>query len=354
MLFIISVIILCLSTALTLFSIFFNYDEDKPVKLSKYGWIAVVLALLLAFSNGVVKTIENSENKKQQIYNDSLQNSLILKNELLLKTITRFETSSNTNMDEINSEIKSNLVEIKNTNNKLNKIASKIENSQSKLIRQIHEDSHTMPDSMEFRLVFGFKNNEELFQKIIDTLKQKGYNLSEIEELRSKRKNGQPLHKVHDKGTYIRGIEVPLETILFDFCLFDFTYNTETEFYGGFEAAPRKFKSEFEISDNSEYLNISLDFMAEVFHTSKISNIYDLCRLVPDIRINFVGDLIVKEPYWKDYDVYYIEMIYKNKHMILENTLDKETNNLIEVNRDKHGIHIRPKFNNCWYETLDE
>lgn len=90
-LFIISLIIGLFSTSLTIFSIFFNYDEEKPVKLSIWGWVAVFVTIILAISGSGVKYIEYKSSLKGKTIADSLQNVLFKKNDTLVYIINKFE-----------------------------------------------------------------------------------------------------------------------------------------------------------------------------------------------------------------------------------------------------------------------
>ena len=66
--------------------------KKKPVKLSKWGWVAVLVTIILSISGGGVKYLEHKSSLKGKAAADSLQNELIKKNDRLVQIISEFES----------------------------------------------------------------------------------------------------------------------------------------------------------------------------------------------------------------------------------------------------------------------
>jgi len=119
--FILSLTVSLLTAALTIFSIFFNYDDKKPVKISKWGWIAVGVTILLTATSGIVKTAEHRSTQKKQAEAikqkheaDSLTTILLNKNSQLTELILSFQDTSFKSLNNINSNVIANLKSLQN------------------------------------------------------------------------------------------------------------------------------------------------------------------------------------------------------------------------------------------------
>jgi hypothetical protein len=99
--FIISIIIVILTTSLTIFSIFFNYDQKKPIKISRIGWLAIAISIILASMNLILKNVEENKAKIEMQKTISLQEELIAKNDELSEYLKIVHHHNKRNLDSI-------------------------------------------------------------------------------------------------------------------------------------------------------------------------------------------------------------------------------------------------------------
>ena len=283
MLFTIGLIILVLSTFLTIFSIFFNYDEEKPVKLSKWGWVAVAGALALAIGNGVVKKIEHDQGEVAKIKNDSLQTALIAKNDRLLHLVESLEDSSMQSFENINEQIGSSLSSLNQTNLQLATVANRISESQAEVQKSIFEASHTLPDSFK-----GGYITIDVIQFSIDTSmlaiemqqSMEEENIRTYEELRAiqdiLRKYNFPNNQ--ERNLYVDLSRNGIHNLMTSHLIISLELDQENNAYMNSRIFEEDINYNYASIEGDSALRIYAFFDISVDLPANYSNIYDLCK----------------------------------------------------------------------------
>jgi ABC-type multidrug transport system fused ATPase/permease subunit len=332
-LFLINTIIVTLTTLLTLFSILFNYEKNKTVKLGKFGWLAIFVALLLAFFSVSLKNIERKQIRTNQVATDSIRTVLINKNDLLVEVISSLKDESKTEFEMISNKVEMNLNQLdsvgKNINREFTEVVNSLKKTEGKIQRKIYESNYRFPDRFESFIDISIGLSKESYNK----LKQK-LNLSNL---------------VADDSRVAKSIG---EHILVGLKA-DLDFEKGSDYVVSLYGTSNKIEYNLYSEDSLFNLFVTFDLMLDVGPNGQAyaSSLFDICDNQCDIQLLIIEGIGFRETSVQNIKLGTIGMYSQRRELLIENYGEGSENQPVFKAQKNNELFYMCKLSDCWQES---
>jgi len=340
-------IVIVLSTLLTLFSIFFNYDENIPVKLSKYGRWAIFIALVLAVSSIFLEYNEITEAKLEKIITDSIRNQLIIKNDSVTNLIHDFKEGAFADLSLINDNVLNNLTQLSEVNDevtlKIKDVNKELQKTQRRLSNEIYESNYPTPDKINIQLVLGLSESYAKKERLFTPNSYSNQSYS----------NGQTglTHYQDSEGFIWTSSKSDTLSNIFDYLHFEVLFTDQNGSIISYQGFGDFYSRYFINDDKSIYIApFSIELNRNWMRKSNTTSIYDFCR-ADQIYIILTE---MRNPEKKEFDILIPQidkLIFKShyRHLTLEPTkLIHQVNQLQNNRLNPKRYASVTKIEKCW------